>query len=158
MDFEADRTLDELRTLRRAVIDSSSIIYAEKAGIIDTLVSAVELVTVVAVFNEVGHTIASIRALNGPNRGAVDGQVVELAQAHGLPIISEDRKLLSRAAERDLHGYNMLVILELLLFRGLLRLPEWDNARKHLLAAAHYHPRVVHAGNELHWAVRKEIG
>jgi len=48
-------------------------------------------------------------------------------------------------------------MLELLLLRDRISPPEWDRFRKRLLAAAHYSARVVHAGLELHWAVRKEV-
>jgi hypothetical protein len=157
--LDPDATLEQLRTVRRAFIDTSSIIYSLKAGILETLTTAVELRTVPGVVREVGAPIHDIAVVADSNPGmSVDDQLIAAAEESAIPVISEDRKLLIKADDREVDTYNMLVMLELMLLRGDISLVEWDKARKRLLAAAHYSAWVVHAGQELHWAVRKEIG
>jgi len=157
--IDPDLTLESLRTVRHAFIDSSSIIYAGKSGVLDVLCAELRLMTVPGVVREVGYSIPDIAV--GPENNPslpVDDQLLAAAAEARQAVISEDRKLLMRADDCGLDGYNMLVMLELLLLRGQLSLSEWDIARKRLLAAAQYSAWVVHAGQELHWAVRKEIG
>lgn len=157
--LDPDLTLEQLRTVHRAFIDSSSIIYAGKARILDLLCGSLELKTVAGVVGEVGFPIPGISVGLEIDSGlSVDDQVLASAVEAHLAVISEDRKLLMKADEAGLDGYNMLVMLELLLLRGHISLPEWDIARKRLLAAAQYSAWVVHAGQQLHWAVRKEVG
>ncbi len=157
--FDPDFTLEQLRTVRCAFIDSSSIIYAEKAGTLEILCGELQLQTVPGVVREVGIPIPDISVAPEIDSSiSVDDQLLASAAEAHLAVISEDRKLLMKADDRGLAGYNMLVMLELLLLRGHISLAEWDRARKRLLAAAQYSSRVVHAGQQLHWAVRKEVG
>ena len=157
--LDPDSTLEQLRTVDRAFIDSSSIIYAGKAGVLEVLCGKLQLQTVPGVVREVGLPIPDISV--GPeidSSMSVDDQLIAAAGQARIPVISEDRKLLMKADDRGLDAYNMLVMLELLLLRGHIALAEWDIARKRLLAAAQYSAWVVHAGQQLHWAVRKEVG
>lgn len=157
--LDPDVTLEQLRTVRRAFIDSSSIIYSIKAEVLEVLCETVQLQTVPGVATEVGVPIPDISVVPAGSPGMpVDDQLIAAAGQSGIPVISEDRKLLMKADDRGIDNYNMLVILELMLLRGNISLVEWDSARKRLLAAAHYGAWVVHAGQQLHWAVRKEIG
>ena len=156
--MDPESTLEQLRSLSRAAIDSSSVIYAAKSGLLDTLCTALELRTVPGVVNEVGYPLPLIRLEEKPEGGSVDNQILACAAGARIPLISEDRKLLVKADEVGLECYNLLVVLELLLLRGHLSLVDWDCARKRLLASAQYSARVVHAGQLLHWTVRKEIG
>jgi hypothetical protein len=157
--LDPDETLEQLRTVHSAFIDSSSVIYSVKAGVLEVLTRALELQTVAGVVKEVGGRLDGISVVADADPGlSVDDQLVAVAHHSGIPVISEDRKLLMKADDRDVDNYNVLVMLELMLLRGDVSLVEWDKARKRLLAAAHYSPWVVHAGGQLHWAVRKEIG
>ena len=157
--LDPDSTLEQLRTVHRAVIDSSSIIYAEKAGVLNLLCGTLQLQTVPGVVREVGFPLTDISVGPEIDPGMpVDDQLLASATEAHLAVISEDRKLLMKADGGGLDAYNMLVMLELLLLRGHVSLGEWDVARKRLLAAAQYSAWVVHAGQQLHWAVRKEVG
>lgn len=154
-----DSTLEQLRTVHHAFIDSSSIIYSGKAGVLNLLCDTLKLQTVPGVVREVGYSIPGIAV--GPELEStmpVDDQLLAAAAEAHQAVISEDRRLLIKADDGGLEGYNMLVMLELLLLRGHLSLSERGIARKRLLAAAHYSAWVVHAGQQLHWAVRKEVG
>jgi hypothetical protein len=157
--FDPDVALAEIQALRAAVIDSSSVIYASKSGVLQTLVHTIDLCTVSGVVSEVGYSLPDVTVVRRSTAGIpVDTQILDLAQERGLPVVTEDRKIFLKAADIGVDAHNMLIILELLLLRNRLSLVEWDAARKRLLAAAQYGARVIHAGLELHAAVRKQTG
>ena len=115
--------------------------------------------TVPGVIEEVGHSLPKLLVVDPakPDQ-AVDLQVVATAEREGAGLVSDDREVQARATAAGLETYNALEMLELTLLRGEVTLLEWDACRKRLLSVANYHKRIIHAGQQLHLAVRKRVG
>jgi hypothetical protein len=159
LDVEPDRAVEQLETIGCSVVDSSSLILMHTAGFLTYVEELMAVETVRGVIREVGPLEPDVTVVPAPDETlTVDEQVAEIARRDNCPVITEDREILERADEWDVVACNALVMLEYVLLRQRITLVEWDACRKRLLACANYHPRVVHAGQELHWAVRKRIG
>lgn len=159
LDDNLDRTAEKLAELDGAYIDSSSIIYAQKAGFLPRLSDSLRLWTIPGVIAEIGREVPGVQVLpSGAEGGPVDAQLFADACRNRKALISDDRELHLRADEAGVVCYNTLVMLECVLLKGGMNLHERQAFRKRLLAVAGYHPRVVQAADELHWAVRKRIG
>lgn len=163
-----DGILKEWDRLKQAVIDSSSVIYAQKAGFFALLRGAMDLVTVPGVMEETGMEPDRLRIEPVPigskipagsaGQGMpVDTQVASLALSLNLPLISEDRKLLRGFGETGLPFYNSLMMLHYLLYRGLLAIREHDACLTRLLAVARYSQKVLTYGNTLYMEVLKRL-
>lgn len=155
-------------------------IICNKAGILDALGACCRLFTVEAVLAETGyadvpvlllpppdiavpdthtpHTLTAgaegvARALSRADRLLLDGAI-----AAGLPLVSDDRALLSTAASAGLTHFNALMMLNLLLAHGAVRPGNAEGrgdpgnpgdaadaleTRRLLLKAGRYHPDVV---------------
>jgi hypothetical protein len=169
-DHDVAGAVDRLQTLGSAVIDSSSVIYATKAGFWDLLRRTVSLTTVRGVRDEVGRSLQGVEVVEsaGPSeqpaasrlssREPVDEHVVRLAVALGVPVVSDDRGVLAMADSLGIDFYNSLMMLELLLLQGALTLDQYAEYRHALLSIAHYSRYVVSFGEQVHWEARKRIG
>ncbi len=158
-DAEIDLSVERLQELDRAIADTSSLIYAEGAGFLAHLTDLIRVSTVPGVIEEIGHEMPTVHVIESASPELdVDLQVVATAEREQSAVISDDKDILARATQSELECYTALEMLELTLLRGKITLIEWDACRKRLLAIANYHPRTVHAGQMLHWAVRKQVG
>lgn len=161
-------SVDGLRSLESLVSDTSSIIFANKAGFLLTLAQTVSLVAPPGVFDELAGGIAEeaglglVRRLSDNEsiyRGyTVDAQVIVAASQLDLPVLSDDLTLLGRAAEREIAGYTVRAMLELVLLRGQIDLEGYSRCKRALSDLVRYAVPLYVAAEELHWQIRKEIG
>lgn len=149
--------------MESAVTDTSSLILLEKSGLLPPLSRLLRLVTVYQVWEEYeagsdnGKFPAGIDLIEGPNEAGADEGVLLAARRKGLPLLSEDRKLLLRAEKAGIPYYNALMMLEFVLSRGGMDPADYENRKTRLLASARYSPRVRAYTERLHWEVRKRI-
>ena len=161
-------SVDGLRSLESLVCDTSSIIFANKAGFLLPLAETVSLTAPPGVFDELGQDIAQeaglalVRRLSDREsiyRGyKVDAQVIVAARELGLPVLSDDLTLLGRAAENEIAGYTIRTMLELLLLREKIDLEAYRRFKRTLSDLVRYAVPLYVAAEELHWQIRKEIG
>jgi hypothetical protein len=67
----------------------------------------------------------------------------------GVPVLSEDGKVLRAARARHLPYYNTLMIILALCAQGDLALAAYDDIRRDLLGFARYSPQVVAVGDSV---------
>ena len=156
-----DTAVAHLENLAEAVIDTSSIIYASRAGFLEKLSGEITLLTVAGVIEEVGYQVAGITTIapdEGVARKSVDLRVVEAASRLHLPVISDDRKLLAAAEAEGCLYFNAIMMLEFLLLRRRLTLSSYNAHRQRLIAFARYSRYVLATAQQIHLAVRKRVG
>ena len=161
-------SVDGLRSLDGLVADSSSIIYANKAGFLLPLAKTVTLTAPPGVFDELADRIPHEAGLGLVERirdneavyhgYKVDAQVIVAAGQMQLPVLSDDLGLLGRAAEREIAGYTIRAMLELLLLRERVDLETYTRFKRSLSELVRYAVPLYVAAEELHWQIRKEIG
>lgn len=78
-----------------------------------------------------------------------DALLLDFARGRGLPLISEDRKLLFAAGEAGLDYYNSLMMLAFLRYRGRIDRGWFGEARAHLLTVARYSQGVLDRFEEI---------
>ena len=157
-----------LRSLEALVTDTSSLIFANKAGFLMPLAETVTLTAPPGVFGELREKIPLEAGLGlvhhiQDNESlyegyTVDAQVVVAAGQLQLPILSDDLRLLSRAAEHEIAGYTIRAMLELLLLREKIDLETYTRFKRSLSDLVRYAVPLYVAAEELHWQIRKEIG
>jgi hypothetical protein len=115
-------TLKQLRELNKAVIDSSSIIYMQRAGFLEHVTSLLEIYAPDAVMDETGFTDGGIKVIFGTGNGSVtaDSLVVSCAFDMGAAVISDDRGVLKKAEALSLDYFNSLMMLCFLFLKGAI--------------------------------------
>ncbi len=167
-DALAHLTLDTVRRLDKVVADTSSLIYAMRAGFLIPLTQTIRIIAPPGVFDELGEwgdvspAIAAIAHLEESDRVyegyQVDAQVVVAADKTGCAVLSDDLRLLARAAERGIAGYTVRVMLELMLLRSTVDLDTYCRLKRSLSEQVRYALPLYIAAEELHWEIRKETG
>jgi len=117
-----DRTrhqvLSQFRTLSRALIDASSIIYMHKAGFFTELAKTVSLYSPAEIVAETGYNDLYIRPVACiSNSLSNDQKLITTALKLRWPVISEDRNILVHMQRVKLPCFNTLMMLNFLLFR-----------------------------------------
>ncbi|TVQ40122.1 MAG: hypothetical protein EA384_04235 [Spirochaetaceae bacterium] len=150
--------LDGLASLRAACIDTSSLIVCSKAGILERLAETCTLYTIRPVLVESGYRDAPVQLRPTPAGPAeVDDQLIACAIEVRLPVISEDRALLIKAADAGLAYYNALMMLNLLLLRGSLSPAAYGPHARLLLSAARYSAEVRQYGVAVYREILKRL-
>jgi hypothetical protein len=173
MSFESFGGLDQV------CIDASSLIYLLRAGALGFLAQEATLHTTAEVADETGwprlpvHIVDSAASMSDTSAGAAskgvaatgdDGRVfsqsleklsendeglLHAALQLGMPLVSEDKKLLHAAAASGLTYYNALMMIVFLVTRGRFGLEEYPVYRSRLLEFAHYSESVVRTADRI---------
>jgi len=145
----------QLRELKTAVIDSSSLIYMQRAGFLKDVTSLLEIYAPAPVMAETGYKNEGITVIHGLSDKAVtvDSLVVKCAFDMGTAVISDDRGVLKKAEALNITYFNSLMILCLLLFRGEINRGEYTVFFNSLKSFARYSSFVYEYGE----AVLREI-
>lgn len=153
---ELDVSISGFEKLHSAVIDSSSIIYLEKINLLDTAADSIELHTPEIVIKETGLMRPDI-IVHLPDEKCcmlpADRQIVHFAVIKKIPVISEDRKVLSGASNASLPYYNTLMMLNYFLYKKTIASDQYDFFYKELLSAARYSSMVLSYGE----VVKKKV-
>jgi hypothetical protein len=148
-------TLKQFGELNKAVIDSSSIIYMERAGFLDYVTSLLEIYAPAPVMDETGFKDEKIKVIPGTDNKsvAVDSLVVNCAYDMGAAVISDDRGVLKKSEVLGLNYFNSLMMLCLLLLRGAIDPDDYTLFYNRLKSFARYSGFVYEFGD----AVMREI-
>ncbi len=155
---ELDSVLAELLRLDEASIDTSSIVYLYKAGMLGTVSAEIRLSTIEPVLAETGFSDMPVRVVSyETDASSTDDALLAYTTARQLPLVSEDKKLLLKAERHGIKYYNSIMMLCLVAARG--RMSETDQKRRFEMLAdvAHYHPGVLRFGRELLTYIRKSL-
>ena len=148
-------TLKKFGELNKAVIDSSSIIYMERAGFLDYVTSLLKIYAPAPVMDETGYKDEGITVIRGLSDKAVtvDTLVVKCAYDMGAAVISDDRGVLKKAEALNVTYFNSIMMLCLLLFRNEIGLADYIVFLNRLKSFARYSSFVYEYGE----AVMREI-
>jgi rRNA-processing protein FCF1 len=169
-DKEYSSLITRFDTLKKAVIDTSSIIYMNKAGFFEIVSRTLNLITIPEVFDELDRrdskepwlkdvsaavNCRDLPASRYPAPEATDDKLLSLTQETGLPLVSEDGKLLMKCDRAGIPYYNSLMILLFLFYRKSIDEVEYDRVKRRLLTHARYSKRVLAFEREVFMEVLK---
>jgi hypothetical protein len=143
---EIEPVFERLTRLKAAIIDTSSIIYLQKAGFLQPVAGAIKLLTIPQVIEEIGHGGLPVEIISPPETtGGEKTDRILFASAMILhkPMISEDRAILLKCRERGVEYYNAYNMLIMLRLRNLRAEADFDRYEENLLAVAHYGKFVI---------------
>ncbi len=150
-------TVNQFDDLEEALIDASSLIYAEKAGFLRQLQQILRLYTLSKISEEANIKTGAIYIVQKsyPASLSPDQQLVACAIESGLPVISDDKKILRRIQQANLPYYNALMMINFLLFHRKITLQEYQQHYSALRKIARYSPQVWEFGESVHWLIRQ---
>ncbi len=148
--YPIKNVLKQFKKLSTALIDSSSIIYMEKADFFGIVLSSIELYSIEEILAEVRQPYPQIKKINSDLRGETNDQkLIECAAKYGYPIISEDSKILRAAELLKVPYYNSLMILNFLIFKGEITQIQYSKFMEKLEAIAWYSDDVWEYGQRV---------
>ena len=147
-------TLVRFDHLKEALIDASSIIYTDRAKFLPILTSTIKLFTIREILSETGPVSYNIKLLSHRDRiSPTDLKLIACAQHRGLPIISEDKKILMAMKRANRPYYNSLMMLNFLLYRRCIDVQQYDRYRQALQKFARYSEDVWNHGAKIQSAI-----
>lgn len=150
MNLNYENEIKRFNILHEAVIDASSLIYLGKAGFLEQLCSTVNLFTLYQIREETGFTFPNIQVVASPAGGTSNDQaLLDFAISKNLPLISEDKKLLTKSAKKGHPYYNSLMMLVFLFYKQKIAANEFFSFKKKLLSVARYSEKVIEYGSAL---------
>lgn len=150
MELNYKKEVDQFDKLTEAVIDASSCIYLEKAGCLPLLANTLHLTTLPAISEEIGFPLPGITITPYRTQATTnDLALLDFAAAQNRPLISEDKKLLQRAAKKGLPYYNALMMLIFLYYKEKINSNEYRLFKTKLLQTARYSEKVITYGEKL---------
>ena len=157
-DKPPQEVLAQFKQLSKALIDASSIIYAHKAGFLNLLQANIELVATPEVIAEAGAEAADIEVLHCDTKsGSVDEKLVYCALKNNLPVISEDKEILSQLKRTNLPYFNVLMMLNYLVYLDAIDRDQYLQFYTSLQSFAWYSPKIWAHGKSVHRAIQKSI-
>jgi hypothetical protein len=155
-DKPPQEVLTEFKKLKKGLIDASSVIYARKAGVLDLLQANLELVTTADVVSEAGTDAEGIKLIHCKAKArSVDERLVCCALRNKLPVISEDKKILTKLKQTHLPYYNMLMMLNFLSYKNAIDGDQYSHFHGLLQKIAWYGPKIWDYGSCVRNAIEK---
>ena len=151
--------LCDFDSLNRAIIDTSTLIYLHKIGALECVSRSICLMTISQVIDEFGDKsgLKYIKIIKGKDsidgKKSADEMVVKIAAQMHLPVLSEDKGLLTNARKNGLKYYNTLMILNFLLYRRNIADNDYTSYLQKLKKVAHYGQNIYAFGKILYDAI-----
>jgi hypothetical protein len=143
--------LSEFQTLRKAIIDASSIIYMQKAGFFTELANTVTLYSPAEIVAETGFNDLDLRPVACVSKSlSNDQKLITAALQLRWPVISEDKNILLHIRRAKLPYFNSLMMLNFLLFRRRIDLNSHGIYFERLKQCARYGPDVWEFGKNIY--------
>ena len=119
-DIHIKKTLAQFSSLKEAFIDTSSLLYMEKSSFLPLVAEEITLRVVPGVCLEYGPGYLPCIIYYNPQStaGSTDMTIHAACLETGLPLISEDKRLLNRTARAGLPYFNSLMMLIFLVYKG----------------------------------------
>jgi hypothetical protein len=148
----------QFNQLDKALIDASSIIYANKAHFLKRLTSSVSLFSIHEILSEAGSISDNIKPLTHTGKTlSNDQKLVACALRFGLPLISEDKKILMAMKSAKKPFFNSLMMLNFLLYRQMIDNQQYAQYHLALRQFARYSDDVWQYGAQIHAAIKELI-
>ncbi|WP_448875256.1 hypothetical protein [Desulfobulbus propionicus] len=154
-DGACERTYAELKDLRGGVADTSTLIYLENLGLLPLVGQWLLFVLTPQVITEFGRQPEGMLLFPATSTTTADDAVVQTAVRLGLPILSEDGRLLRQARRLRHPHYNSLMLLLALQAQGVLPASECTRLRQTLLGFARYSSAVIAHGDRVLQMIRE---
>lgn len=127
-----------------ASIDASSIIYLLKAGALGTAASVIHFYASPQILDEVGWPSLPVQTVvPSGSFHSNDESVLMLAVELGVPVISEDKKILLAARNRGIPFYNAAMVLNYLLKVRKINIAQYDEFFSDLMKVARYSQDII---------------
>jgi hypothetical protein len=149
--------LRELHAFRGGVIDTSTLIYLERLGLLPRTVRCFSFLLIPQVVAEYGAQPEGVVLTAASSFGTTDEALCQTAHALGQPVLSEDKQVLRRARELNLCFYNTLMIVLALCAQGYLPLNTFPELRDKLYAFSRYSPGVLAVGDAVYEALLRQM-
>lgn len=153
---EIKKTLFEFSLLEKAIIDSSSIIYLQKIGLLDTLAAEINLLTVNDVKSECSFS-TNISLINENHPLPVDQQIIYLSVLKKMPVISDDYKILSSVKKSTVPYFNSLMMISFLFFKKIISKDDYIYYLSMLKKIARYSDYVWKYGDAVFEEILKRL-
>ena len=138
-----DQALEEFAHLQQAFIDASSLIYTRKCGFLTPLAETLSLQTIPGVLAETGWPELPISIYHQAGAGEpTDDLLLRAALQEGLPVISEDKKILTRVISGGLACFNAVMMLHFLYYKKVLDAGRHNACLEKLKGIARYSPGI----------------
>ena len=151
-----NKTLRAFEQLKKALIDTSSIIYSQKAGFFSILSRTIQLYSIPEVISETEKQVPGVVLLqhSGSPSLSTDQKLISCALENKLAMISEDKSILRAMQRAEAPYYNSLMMLNLLLFSHRI---DDDSYRRYYSALenfARYSEAVWEFGEHIYTAIK----
>jgi rRNA-processing protein FCF1 len=147
--------IKQFKELEEALVDASSVIYMTRTDFFDVLLDTLALSSPACILDELGTGFDGIRSIDCPGKHLTnDERLVACAREHGLPVISEDKKILHALEREGIPFFNALMMLHFLLFKRKIDLEKHGNSLEKLKKIAWYDKKVWAFGEEVFSLVR----
>lgn len=143
------KILQDLRSLDCGVIDTSTLIYLDRLGLLPLAARTFSLHLIPQVAAEYGAMPEETVLIPAPGPGATDELLCQAAHRLRQPVLSEDRRVLRLAHALHLPFYNTLMIVLALCVQGGLPTTAFTIYRQRLRSFAHYGPHIFTKGDQL---------
>jgi len=141
--------------LNQALIDASSIIYTQKAEFLEILASSVKLFSITEILSEAGSVPDGIKPLTYKEAGlSNDEKLVSCAMHYDLPVISEDKQILTAMKRARRPFFNALMILNFLLYHQKIHSQQYFQYHLALKKFARYSDDIWRYGAKIHAAIK----
>lgn len=137
---EVKRVLIEFENLKSALIDSSSIIYLNRINMIGLLTTTIPIYIIEEINHETGLEIEGLTIITHDlsEKMTTDVKLITSAYTHNLPIISDDKRILTRARDHGLVYYNSVMMLCYLIFCNAISPAQYQRCERELFRFARY--------------------
>ena len=154
-----EEILQAFEGLKKALIDTSSIIYIQKAGYLDVLNQTIDLNTIPEVISETKACITGIKLIQAPNLPALstDQKLIICAQENRLAMISEDKGILTAMRKAGFDYYNALMVLNFMLYKKRIDDNRYRQYYRNLRTFARYSADVWEFGDQIYAAVKSKM-
>ena len=155
----SNMTLRAFEQLKKALIDTSSIIYSQKAGFLSILSRTIQLYSIPEVISEAGKQVPGVELLQhtGSPSLSTDQKLISCALENKLAMISEDKSILAAMQRAEAPYYNSLMMLNLLLFSHRIDDDSYGRYYSALENFARYSEAVWQFGADIYTAVKFKL-
>ena len=139
----------DLRSLDCGVIDTSTLIYLDRLGLLPLAARTFSLHLIPQVAAEYGAMPEETVLIPAPGKGPTDEVLCQAAHRLRQPVLSEDRRVLRLDHALHLPFYNALMIVLALCVQGGLPATAFPIYRQRLRSFARYGPHIFATGDRL---------
>ena len=158
-DINPDAILGAFERLKKALIDTSSIIYLQKAGYFDALAGTVQLYSIPEVISEFKTHVAGVTLIHPSESPSLstDQKLISCALENELAMISEDKHMLRAMGRAQAPYYNSLMMLNFLLFSKKIDDDGYQQYHCALENIARYSDEIWEFGNFIYSTVKLRL-